>query len=86
LNRDWLEKLNGYFSIDWSHIWFAYNGQPNKTKVEHERNMKHFVTDLNDPNEPIMFTNSILGNYCFEYFFGNSTADNFTLCGIMLAI
>ena len=27
--------------------------------------MKYVVTRLNDPNETIMFTNSILGNYSF---------------------
>jgi hypothetical protein len=27
LSRDWSEKLNGYFSTDWSHIWLPYNGQ-----------------------------------------------------------
>ena len=32
--------------------------------------MKHTVTDLNDPNEPVMFSNSILGNFCFDMFFG----------------
>ena len=37
--------------------------------------MKHTVTDLNDPNEPIMFSNSILGNFCFETFFGELEAE-----------
>ena len=32
--------------------------------------MKHMVTNLNDPNEPVMFSNSILGNLCFDTFFG----------------
>ena len=32
--------------------------------------MKHTVTDLNDLNEPVMFSNSILGNFFFETFFG----------------
>ena len=32
--------------------------------------MKHTVTDLNDPNETVMFSNSILGKFCFETFFG----------------
>ena len=36
--------------------------------------MKHTVTELNDPNEPIMFSNSILGNYCFDTFFGEFEA------------
>ena len=51
LSRDWSAKLNGYFSIDWSHLWLPYKGQPNKIKVEREHYMKHTVTDLNDTNE-----------------------------------
>jgi hypothetical protein len=31
--------------------------------------MKHAVTDLNDPNETIMFSRYILGNFCFDAFF-----------------
>jgi len=30
--------------------------------------MKYVVTELNDPNEPVMFTNSILGNYSFDIY------------------
>ena len=33
--------------------------------------MKHTVTDLNDTNKPVMFNHSILGNLCFETFFGD---------------
>ena len=32
--------------------------------------MKHRITDLNDPNKPVMFSTSILDNFCFETFFG----------------
>jgi hypothetical protein len=32
--------------------------------------MKHTVTDLNDPNQPVMFSDLILGNFCFNTFFG----------------
>ena len=32
--------------------------------------MKHIVANLNDANEPMMFNHSILGNFCFETFFG----------------
>ena len=35
-------------------------------RVDRERYMKYVVTKLNDPNEPLMFTNSILGNYSFD--------------------
>ena len=37
--------------------------------------MKHVVTDLNDPNELVMFNNSILGNYSYETFFGDFTVE-----------
>ena len=32
--------------------------------------MKHAVTNLNDPNESVMFSRSILGDFFFETFFG----------------
>jgi hypothetical protein len=31
--------------------------------------MKHTIIDLEEPNELIMFINTILGNYCFDTFF-----------------
>jgi hypothetical protein len=36
LSRDWLAKLNGYFAIDWSHLWLLYKGKPNIIKVKHK--------------------------------------------------
>jgi hypothetical protein len=47
----------------------------NQIRIDIERYMKHVVTDLNDPNEPMMFNHSILGNYSFEMFFGNFTTE-----------
>jgi hypothetical protein len=44
-------------------------GQPNKIKVDQENYMKHMVSDLNDPNEMVMFSKSNLGNFCFDTFF-----------------
>ena len=70
LSRDWLTKLKGDFAINWSHLWSPYKGQANKIKEELECYMKHIVTDLNDPDELIMFLNSILRNFCFDTFFG----------------
>ena len=69
LRKVWLAKLNGYLTTYWSHFSLAYKGKPNKIKVEHERYTKHMVTNLNDPNEPVMFSNSILRNFCFHTFF-----------------
>ena len=70
LSKDWSTNLNKYFAIDWSHLWLPYKGQSNKIKVEQERYMKHTVTDLNDLNEMVIFSRSILGNFFFETFFG----------------
>ena len=33
---DWYTKINGYFRIDWYHLWLTYKGQSNKIKVERE--------------------------------------------------
>jgi hypothetical protein len=52
LSKDWSEKLHGYFSTDWSHLWLPYNGKPNQIKVDHEKHMKHIVTDIDGENEP----------------------------------
>lgn len=75
LSRDWSSQLNGYFAIDWSHLWLPYNGKPNQSRVDRERYMKHVVTELEAPNEPIMFINTILGNYCFDTFFRDFPAE-----------
>lgn len=77
LSRDWSGKLNGCFATDWSHLWLPFKGQPNKIIVDCERFMKHTVIDLNDPNEPVMFSNSILGNFYFETFFGELEAETY---------
>jgi len=37
--------------------------------------MKHMVIDLEAPNEPVMFTNSILGNYFADAKFGEVTQE-----------
>ena len=74
LSRDWSNQLNRYFATNWSQLWLPYKGQPNKIKVEHERYMKHMVTDLNDPNKPVMFSISILGNIFFDTFLGELEA------------
>jgi hypothetical protein len=29
LRRDWSVKIQGYFSTDWSHLWFPYKGKEN---------------------------------------------------------
>ena len=37
--------------------------------------MKHMVTNLNDPNETVMFSRSILGNLSFDTFFEELEAE-----------
>jgi len=44
LSRDWLDKLQGYFSTDWSHLWFPYKGKENQIRVNSEAHMKHTMT------------------------------------------
>jgi len=41
-------------------------GKGDMLRVYRDIYMKYVVTELNDPNEPVMFTNSILGNCSFE--------------------
>jgi hypothetical protein len=38
LSRDWSEKLHGYFSMDWSHLWLPLKGNPNMIKIN-QRNI-----------------------------------------------
>jgi hypothetical protein len=55
LSRYWSIVLNGYFSINWSHLRIPLNGKLNT--IDRESCFKHVVIDLNDPNKPIMFNN-----------------------------
>ena len=71
LSRDWSAKLNGYFTSDWSHLWFPYKGSPNQIKVLREPHMKYNVTQLNEKNVPV---ESMLGNYFLELEPGNYQA------------
>lgn len=38
--------------------------------------MKHVVIELNHPNELVMFSNSILGIYCLDTYFGEFEAES----------
>ena len=75
LSRDWSQKLDGYFATDWSHLWISHNGRPNKIRIDRERYMKHTVTEIDDSNEPVLFTDTIMGNYTADSFFGNLEAE-----------
>jgi hypothetical protein len=82
LSRDWSAMLNGYFATDWSHLWLPFNGKLKQIIIDREGYMKHVVIDSNDPNEPVMFNNSILGNYSYDTFFGNYTSEISPFSGI----
>ena len=58
-----MARLNGYFALDWSHLWFPLKGTPNRFKILREPYMKHTVTKLGESSEPGY---SILGNYITE--------------------
>ena len=61
LSRDWLAKLNGYFSLEWSHLWLPYKGSPNQIKILREPQMKHNVTQFEEKtNQWILFWESTL--------------------------
>ena len=74
LSRDWSQALKGYFSTDWSHLWLPKNGRPNQIRIDRERYMKHTVTEINSPNEPGLFSDSILGNYGYDSDLGSFPA------------
>jgi hypothetical protein len=66
LSRDCSTKLQGYFSTDWSHLLLPYKGKPNQIRVNNEARKKHTLTKLEGKNDPIIFAQSVLGNYLLE--------------------
>jgi hypothetical protein len=71
LSRDWSEKLNGYFSTDWAHLWLPLNGYANMIRIDRERYLKHTVRDLEALNEPSSTYFPMLGNYSCDSDFEN---------------
>ena len=74
LSRDWFEKLHGYLATDWSHMWLPHNGKPNQIRVDRENFMKYIVNALEGSNEPVAFTNNIIGNYLVKSLLGSFNA------------
>ena len=37
--------------------------------------MKHTITELDDSNKPVLFSDTIMGNYMVDSFFGNLEAE-----------
>jgi hypothetical protein len=60
------QKIQGYFTTSWFHLWFPYKGRTNQIKVDSESHMKHTVTELEVHNELIKFSHIVLGNYFSE--------------------
>ena len=75
MSQDWSDKLKGYFSTDWSHLWFPLNGKPNKLKVDREPFMKQTVTNLDGSNKSVSFFNNQIEHFTFDTFFGDLPAD-----------
>ena len=76
LSRDWSQQLNGFFATDWSTLLLPKNGKSNQIKINREIYMKHTMTELHDPSEPVLFSDSIMENYMYELGFGNFKAEN----------
>jgi len=74
LSKDLFEKLLGYISTEYSHMWPPYNGKPNQIRINYEKHLTHTVTKFEEENKPVAFNNNILGNYSIESFFGNFNA------------
>ena len=66
LRRDWSMKLNGYFATDLSHMWQSYKNSQNNIKILREPHMKQNINQLEEKNEPINFSSSVLGNYFLD--------------------
>jgi hypothetical protein len=71
LSQDWSENLNGYFSIDWAHLWLPLKGYNNMIRIDREKYIKHTVTDPETPKEPASTDFPVLGNYSCDSHFGN---------------
>lgn len=71
LSRDWSENLHGYFATNWSHMSLSYNGKLNQIRVHHEKHKNCIITELEGENEPVAYSNNIIGNYSVESIFGN---------------
>ena len=52
-------------------LWLPLKGYKNMIKIDRERYLKHTVTDLETPNEPLSTDFPLLGNYSCDSYFGN---------------
>lgn len=52
-------------------MWLPYNGKSNQIRVDHDKHQKYIVIELEGENEPVAYSNNIIGNYSVESFLGN---------------
>jgi hypothetical protein len=71
LSRDWSKKMNGYFSMDWAHLWLPLDGYKSMIRIDREIYLKHTITNLETPNEPASIDFPVLGNYFCDSHFGD---------------
>ena len=74
-STDWSQGLNGFFATDWSTLWLPKNGKSNHIKIGREIYLRHTVKKIHNPNEAVLFSCSIMGNYMYELVFGNFKAE-----------
>ena len=55
-------------------MWLPYNGKPNQIRVDREKHQNYIVIELEGENEPMAYSNNIIGNYSVESFLGNFNA------------
>lgn len=55
-------------------MWFPYNGKPNQICFNCEKHMKYSIIDLDGENEPVIFTNNVMGTISQSIFWGNLKA------------
>ena len=48
-------ELNEYFVTNWSKLWLPHKGVANQIRIDREPYMKYTVTDLEAPNQPLVF-------------------------------
>ena len=62
LSKEWMKCLRGWFSTDFTQLWFPWKGLNNQIKIDTKPKLKKMITKYNAPNE-IAFLQSDLGSY-----------------------
>lgn len=64
LSRNWSSTLNGYWSMDFKHLWLPWKGVTNQIKVLCEPYLANPITEYNRTNR-VALVEEDLGVYCF---------------------